>query len=270
MKQTPNGWLKINQFLHLIWLKRLLSKQNYFKRNFFKQAMFAQHCILCAGNLNKNPLTTSNGDFSLNHYALCQACFKGLPWQNTNHCPQCGLASDGNLCGSCINSSPHFDATYAVFSYEFPVDVLMQRYKYGNMLSLSTLFGQLLNDKIKQETIDLIIPMPMHPQRLKIRGFNQALEIARFLNTPQHNKLDYKSVIRKTLTPPQASLPLKERIENIKGAFNVNADLTGKKIVIVDDVMTTGASLNEMARTLKKAGAAHVECWVVARTMPHN
>ena len=86
----------------------------------------------------------------------------------------------------------------------------------------------------------------------------------------QTEKLDYKSVARQTLTPPQASLALKERVKNIKGAFKVNIDLAGKKIAIVDDVMTTGASLNELAKTLKKAGASHVECWVIARTLPHQ
>jgi predicted amidophosphoribosyltransferase len=113
----------------------------------------------------------------------------------------------------------------------------------------------------------------MHPTRLKQRGFNQALEIAKVanqaLNKNNKTKLDYKSVKRQTLTPPQASLPLKKRVKNIKGAFMVNADFSGKRIAIVDDVMTTGASLNELAKTLKQAGATHVECWVIARTLPH-
>ncbi len=109
--------------------------------------------------------------------------------------------------------------------------------------------------------------MPMHPARLKERGFNQALEIAKVLGK---EKLDYKSAIRQKLTPPQASLPLKERVKNIKGAFKVNVDLTGKRIAISDDVMTSGASLNELAKTMKKAGAAHVECWVIARTLPYQ
>ena len=114
----------------------------------------------------------------------------------------------------------------------------------------------------------------MHPQRLKERGFNQALEIAKVLTKNCKEKLDYNRVERQTLTPLQASLPLKERVKNIKGAFKVNDDLVGelkgKRIAIVDDVLTTGASLNELAKTLKKAGASHVECWVVARTLPHK
>ena len=141
------------------------------------------------------------------------------------------------------------------------------------MLNLGDTFGEFLAEKVTLESVDLIIPMPMHHTRLKERGFNQALEIAKVLTKNCKEKLDYKSVIRQTLTPPQASLPLKERVKNIKGAFKVNADkpdkLQGKRIAIVDDVMTTGASLNELAKTLKKAGAAHVECWVIARTLPH-
>ena len=113
----------------------------------------------------------------------------------------------------------------------------------------------------------------MHPTRLKQRGFNQALEIAKIadktLNKSAKTKLDYKSVTRQTLTPPQASLPLKQRVKNIKGAFKVNVNLSGKRIAIVDDVMTTGASLDELTKTLKQAGATHVKCWVIARTLPH-
>ena len=116
--------------------------------------------------------------------------------------------------------------------------------------------------------------MPMHPTRLKQRGFNQAIEIAKIVDKAliKHTnaKLDYKNVTRQTLTPPQASLPLKERVKNIKGAFKVNANLSGKRIAIVDDVMTTGASLNELAKTLKQAGATHVECLVIARVPPHS
>ena len=149
----------------------------------------------------------------------------------------------------------------------------MLRYKYGNNLNLGDAFGAFLAEKVNSEdylkNIDLVIPMPMHPQRLKERGFNQALEIAKVLTKNNKQKLDYKSVQRQTLTPPQASLPLKARVKNIKGAFKVNASFTGKTIAIVDDVMTTGASLNELSKTLKKAGASHVECWVIARTLPH-
>ena len=110
--------------------------------------------------------------------------------------------------------------------------------------------------------------MPMHDTRLKQRGFNQALEITRRISKHMRIELDYTSCQRTKLTPPQASLPLKERIKNIRGVFHCQQDLQGLNIAIVDDVMTTGASLNELAKTLKQAGAAHVECWVIARTLP--
>lgn len=231
--------------------------------------IFKQNCLLCEGKLDSLPL---------NNHAVCRACLNDLPWQPNTSCPQCGLASDGNVCGSCLSNPPDFDATQAVFLYSFPVDAMMVRYKYGNMMHLSHIFGQFLSDKLglslASNQIDFVIPMPMHPARIKERGFNQAHEIAKVLSKDCHEKLDFKSVARIKLTPPQASLPLKDRVKNIKGAFQVNTDklnlILGKRIAIVDDVMTTGASLNELAKTLKKAGATHVECWVIARTLPHK
>jgi predicted amidophosphoribosyltransferase len=108
--------------------------------------------------------------------------------------------------------------------------------------------------------IDLIIPMPMHSILLKERGFNQALELARIISKSMQINLDYTLCQRVKLTPPQASLPLKERIKNIHNVLSCQQNLLGLNIAIVDDVMTTGSSLNELAKTLKKAGAAHVEC----------
>ena len=237
MKLTINNWLKNMQWLNF---------------NFFIQGIFKQSCLLCASP-------------QANNHALCEACIRDLPFSPATSCPQCGLSSNGLVCGSCLNFAPDFDATHAVFLYAFPIDAMMQGYKYGSMLHLSQTFGQLLVSKVDLNSVDLIIPMPMHPARIKERGFNQALEIAKIFSK---EKLDYKSAIRQKLTPPQASLPFKERVKNIKGAFAVNADMAGKRVAIVDDVMTTGASLNELAKTLKKAGASHVECWVVARTLP--
>lgn len=250
MKQLLNNWLKNSHLLNFRLGTGIL-----------KQAIFKQNCALCA-----SPKTSK--------HAVCKPCLNDLPWHPQTSCPQCGLASSGIICGSCLNSPPDFDATISVFLYAYPVDTMMQRYKYGNMLNLGNTFGEFLAEKTALENhfknIDLIIPMPMHPQRLKERGFNQALEIAKIVTKNCKEKLDYKSVNRQTLTPPQASLPLKERVKNIKDAFKVDAGLSGKRIAIVDDVMTTGASLNELAKTLKKAGAAHVECWVIARTLPHK
>ena len=262
MKQLLNKWLINSQLL------------NYeFNIGTFKRIVFKPHCVLCKQNIEQN-----DKQLLPSIHAVCRPCLNDLPWHAKTSCPQCGLSSNGIVCGSCLNSPPDFDATKAVFLYAYPIDAMMLRYKYGSSLNLGDTFGEFLAEKVNVENclknIDLIMPMPMHPQRLKERGFNQALEIAKVLSKNCKDKLDYKSVIRQTLTPPQASLPLKERVKNIKGAFKVNGDkldkLQGKRIAIVDDVMTTGASLNELAKTLKKAGAAHVECWVIARTLPHK
>jgi len=133
---------------------------------------------------------------------------------------------------------------------------------------LANTFATLLGNQIQPEHhLDVIIPMPMHQMRIKERGFNQALEIAKLLARQTKIALDYTSTIRKKYTPPQASLPLKDRISNMRGAFECHSNLQGLSIAIVDDVMTTGASLNELAKTLKQAGASHVECRVIARTL---
>ncbi|HSI43696.1 MAG TPA: ComF family protein [Methylotenera sp.] len=194
-----------------------------------------------------------------------------LPWHIQSQCPQCSLISDGRTCGSCLAAPPSFDATTALFTYNFPLDRLLQQYKYRDSLQLANTFATMLHEKLlltKSEKIDFIIPMPMHAKRLQERGFNQALEIAKIVAKLTNVKIDYTACQRIKLTPPQASLPLKDRSKNIRGVFECQKDLTGLNIAVIDDVMTTGASLDELAKTLKKAGAAHVECWVIARTLP--
>ncbi len=238
-----NNWSNINQSLNIKHLLGLLFKQN---------------CLLCDAKESEN-------------VGLCQNCLADLPHSPIQSCPQCGLTSNGIVCGKCLSNKPSFDKTYAVFTYDFPINTMMHKYKYGSQIQLGQIFGQLLAQKVDSTAIDIITPMPMHPARLKERGFNQALEIAKSLTQSQpfqSHLLNYQDIIRIKNTLPQASLPLKTRAKNIRHAFQVNLNLTGLRIAIVDDVMTTGASLNELAKTLKKLGAAHVECWVVARTLP--
>lgn len=224
------------------------------------KAIFKQRCALCCS-------------YQGTELGICQPCLLDLPWHQATQCPQCALLSDGRTCGNCLAAPPSFDATYSIFTYEFPLDKLLQQYKYRETLQLSHTFAELLEQKLElsqdNRNIDLVIPMPMHDKRLQERGFNQALEIARLLCQRTGLPLDYNICKRVKLTPPQAGLPLKERAKNIRGVFSCNKNLQGMNIALVDDVMTTGASLDELAKTLKQAGAAHVECWVVARTLPH-
>jgi ComF family protein len=222
----------------------------------FLNSILKPYCLLCA-------------DYNGNEIGLCEPCFKNLPWHKSARCPQCALITDSAICGNCLNAGPDFDATYALFTYSYPIDSILQQYKYKDMLHLADVFAKLFHQRHKiSHRIDLVIPMPMHPQRLQERGFNQALEIARCLAKSLKLELNYQACQRIKLTPPQAGLPLKDRIKNVRGVFECKQSLQGLNIAIVDDVMTTGASLNELARSLKKAGAARVECWVIARTLP--
>jgi ComF family protein len=226
-----------------------------------KISLFPQPCILC---------NTASG----NELGLCSACLSDLPFHQNGHCPQCALPSTNNLiCGACIASPPDFDATRSIFRYEYPISQLVQHYKYGQQLHLGDLFARLLQDQLLQhkpsaQTLpDLIIPMPLHPKRLTERGFNQSLEVAKILGKTFNIPVDYTACQRTKHSPPQASLPLKQRATNIKGAFKCTKSLTGLRVALIDDVMTTGASLNALAKAVKAKGASHVECWVIARTL---
>jgi ComF family protein len=202
--------------------------------------------------------------------AICKDCLNDMPWQQASACPQCALPSyDSQRCGNCLQSPPAFDSTRALFRYDYPLDAMLQRYKYQQTLQLAQTFSHLMCARLNDAAnhYDRIIPMPLHPKRLAERGFNQSLEIAKLLAKSLHIGLDTHSCSRIKFTPPQASLPLKTRIKNMRGAFRCQEDLNEQRILLLDDVMTTGASLHALASTVKSAGASHVECWVVARTL---
>ena len=176
----------------------------------------------------------------------------------------------GEICGTCLRQPPQFDMTVAAWRYAYPVDRLVQALKFHGRLALASFFADALASLV--EGADVVIPMPLHPARLTERGFNQAAEIARHLTGKLGTgkpwtrlALQGASRIRRTL--PQADLPVDERLRNVRGAFACALDLTGARVAVVDDVMTTGATLGELAKVLKRAGAARVENWVVARTL---
>jgi ComF family protein len=186
-------------------------------------------------------------------------------------CPCCALPTiDGSLCGACLRRAPAFDATVAAFIYAFPVDELIQSLKYRGRLALAEWAADALCDTVAAGNAkpDLLVAMPLSRARQRERGYNQALEIARLVARHSRVTLLQRDVVRVKDAPPQATMPWKERAKNIRGAFACARDLGGKTIAVIDDVMTTGASLNELAGTLKRAGAARVENWIVARTLP--
>ena len=210
--------------------------------------LFGGSCFLCRG--------AARG-------VLCEDCDAGLPRLAQTLCPRCALASPGGaLCGRCLAEPPHYDATVAALAYEFPADALIHALKFRGELALAPFLGSLL-PKERLEA-DVVMAMPLSGERLRQRGFNQAVEIARALGRP----LDLGLCTKTRNTAAQTDLPWSERRRNVRGAFACTRALGGAAVAVVDDVMTTGATLDEIAATLKAAGAARVTNWVVARTFP--
>jgi ComF family protein len=173
-----------------------------------------------------------------------------------------------------LSDPPAFDATIAAFSYAFPIDRLIHSLKYQGRLALAEwcadaiLARRELADSGVGSRPDRLIALPLAVLRQRQRGYNQALEIARVIGARTGIPLLSGGLLRVRATPPQAALPWTERAKNVRGAFACDIDLSGLAIALVDDVMTTGASLAEAAKVLKASGAVSVENWVVARTLP--
>lgn len=217
--------------------------------------LLTQDCLLCGAESGTG--------------LLCEACEHDLPELPAQRCPACALPTpQGEVCGRCLAKPPHYDATFAAFCYGFPIDKLVQSFKYGHRLALASYFGRQLALLSANAAADLIIPLPLHPSRLRERGFNQALELARPVARAWQKPIDFRSCSRVRHTVAQADLPWREREKNVRGAFHCSSDFTGKRLLLIDDVMTTGASLDELARTVKLHGAAQVSLLVLARALP--
>lgn len=219
------------------------------------QHTLPRHCVLC--------------DAPTRPERICAACRAELPRLPLARCTVCAVPlASGNVCGACLQAPPAFERIQAMFAYDFPVDALIHALKYGRRLALAPVLGEMLASSGPPEA-DVLVPMPLAPQRLFERGFNQALEIARVLSRRHRIPLDATACRKVIETAPQAALPWKARAKNVRRAFVCDASVAGLRVAVVDDVLTTGATLNEIARVLRKAGAASVTGWVVARTLPH-
>lgn len=223
-------------------------------RSFIEHTLLPQQCVLCAANAGQS--------------AFCSGCHADLPWLPALRCPVCALPTpDGRTCGLCLSQPPAFAATFCHLAYAFPLDALIQQYKYSRRLALVGALSGLLRDTCqRQQQLDLVIPAPLHPQRLQQRGFNQVVELLR--PWVAKDKLALNAVSNIRANPHQADLPWKQRATNVKGCYRCEVDLSGKRVALVDDVMTSGATLRELAKVARRAGASHVECWVLARTLP--
>lgn len=203
---------------------------------------------------------------------VCAACARELPRLGAA-CPVCALpTAGGEVCGHCLSHPPAFAATLAAFVYAFPVDRLIHAFKYQGRLALAEwCAGAILAERERagaSRRPDLLIALPLARERQRERGYNQASEIARVVSARSGIVLARSGTSRVRATPPQAALPWSERAKNVRGTFVCDIDLAGAAVAVIDDVMTTGASLAEFAKVLRSAGAARVENWVVARTLP--
>lgn len=203
---------------------------------------------------------------------LCGDCRGTLP-RIENACPACAAAlpddSPGGLsCGRCLQTPRMFDRARAAFAYAPPVNRLIQDLKYHRRLDLARVLGGHLAGHLAAQALpnpDLVIPVPLHRSRLRERGYNQALELARPVVKRLGLALDAGAVERVRPTPPQTELSYDERKKNMRNAFRARRRLDDRRIAIVDDVMTSGHTVEELACCLKRAGAKEVEVWVVAR-----
>ncbi|SDY30567.1 comF family protein [Allochromatium warmingii] len=205
---------------------------------------------------------------------LCDGCALELPY-NLRACWRCGRPflvplPDGAICGDCERSPPPFAACFSVFRYTDAIPFLITGAKFRGQLNAARLLGQCLAEHISATTDrlpDALVPVPLHRQRQRTRGYNQALEIARVAGRALALPLESRWVTRPLATAPQSSLTARARRRNIQGAFAAQTELTGQSIAIVDDVMTTNSTVSELTRVLLDAGAGQVVIWAVARTL---
>lgn len=228
-----------------------------------KSILLPSTCILCA--------VTVNGRLE-----LCAACEADLPWLATV-CSICAIPITAKetmqpiICGHCLQQPPPYFKTTALFHYQTPVDNFITALKFQQQLLYARLFGELLSKRLQaiysdQVLPELIIPVPLHPKRLRERGFNQALEIARPIAKKLKLPIDIIHCERIRMTAAQSLLAANERQTNLKNAFKIQPTLKAKHVAIIDDVITTGHTITEFSKALQQIGVERIDIWSVART----
>lgn len=227
--------------------------------NYLHRCLLAGNCLLCAARASAGK-------------DLCVACEQALP-RTAWACPRCAahgavMESEGQSCGHCQQQPPAYISTHAAFRYAFPVNKLIQQLKFRDHLEHARLLGSYLArhlQTLSDPLPDVVVPVPLHPSRLRERGYNQSLEIARVVARSLRLPLDWKNAQRIRPTLPQMELPREQRRQNVRGAFRTEAVFAGQRVAIVDDVMTSGHTVEALAGSLLQSGAQEVRVWVVAR-----
>jgi ComF family protein len=223
--------------------------------DFIQQQICPASCLFC-------------GEPGYHHNDLCKPCHSSLPWLE-NYCKQCGieLPVKTERCGSCQKKPPPFEKTISLVRYEERTRYLITSLKFSTNYPASRLMGTLMAQRLQTETSlpELLIPVPLHPTRYRSRGFNQAIEISRSLSVILNIPMDNYAVKRIINTGSQSKLHAKERHKNIRGAFQVKGAIKAKHIAIIDDVITTGSTVTELAKVLKRAGVERIDVCSFAR-----
>ncbi|TAH44521.1 MAG: ComF family protein [Dokdonella sp.] len=215
------------------------------------------HCLLCAAP-------------ALGTLDLCAACLADLP-RNHACCRRCALplGQSAELCGECLKREPPFASAWAPFRYAHPLNLLEARFKFQRDLAAGRLLARLMVDAATASMPPLpaaLLCVPLHESRLRERGYNQALELAKPLARGLHLPLLPNSLHRVRSTQAQSGLDARARRRNLRGAFELDADARlPDHVALLDDVMTTGSTLRECARVLRKAGVQRVDVWALAR-----
>lgn len=218
---------------------------------------FPRHCLICGDSYQLQALCPDClQELKANHYA-CICCAEPLDETQQNH-----------LCGKCLKQQPYFDRVISPYLYQPPLDRLVTRFKFHADLSAGRVLARLLAEHIRQQVQqlpDCLVPVPLHYFRLRQRGFNQSQEISRVLGKQLQIPVKFTLCARQRKTSSQSGLNEKQRRKNIRGAFKVTGRLPYKHVAIIDDVMTTGNTVNEIAKLLRKAGAETIQVWSVCR-----
>lgn len=209
------------------------------------------------------------------HIHVCPSCWEQFKPISSPRCSQCGtpfqtIGGIDHVCGACLASPPPFTAARAAIAFDGPVRDLILRFKYTKQVRLRRPLGLLTAETLApfaaEASPDLLIPVPLHIKRLRSRGFNQALLLASLLGREWNIRVSRHNLQRTRWTEPQVNLSLDERAKNVRGAFRVAApsEVDGRRVMLVDDVYTTGSTVKECAKILKQAGASAVYVATVA------
>lgn len=235
--------------------------------NAFLDLFFPAKCLIC----EKDIIDTEQ-------HGICKSCLSSIRYISSPVCLKCGRPFNSNierdhLCGTCLTSRVYFTKARAVGYYEGVLQEAIHRLKYNRKTFLTKPLGDLMigpsSGSIDFKSYDFLIPVPLHFKRLRERGFNQALSLAKYIGKKHGIPIDYMSLKRIKWESPQINLSKKEREENVKGVFFLRDKnrLKDKSILLIDDVYTSGATVNECAKVLRKAEACKVDVLTLARAV---